>query len=370
MAGERGQSGIRQSENDHIRRKHTGVDEYDWNATSSKPVGLIEMKQLVCFVILALCVASSCFSVQGSKSKSDDVLAGWKRIWDWHATPNGRIWRGDGNGPFLDSYAEWGWLRRLEGNKEQQVFVSPSAWKNAGFNCVSFDPKTKSLAIRPRVATLAESAITGYPQDDGPFKGHAIFSGMLSLEQLTQACPSNGAWRIVARMPGRGVGGPKFQGAWPAIWLMAHKYPMWDGVNGPRMGEPFFEKHWELDILEQHSKDLSRWYVTDHAQTPFGDPPEVPAQLVATGDTSSTFLEWITIVTDRWWFVYLDRRLILKKAKTKSAGHPPLYLIFNLAIGGSWFGNVTSETDLSKWEMNLRSIDIYAVPSNFVGDKV
>jgi beta-glucanase (GH16 family) len=304
-----------------------------------------------------------------------DILAGWVRTWQWHATPEGKIWRGDGkrwdpnNGPFLDCYVEWGWLRRLEGNHEQQVFVSPAAWKKAGFNCVFYDPATQSLAIRPRVATLEESAVTCYTQDAGPYKGRAIFSAMLSLEQLTAACPRSGAWRIVARMPGRGVGGAAYQGAWPAIWLMAHKYPMWDGASGPKRGEPFYEKHWELDILEQHARDQSKWYVTDHAEAPFDRAPEKPEHLIATGDTSKTFHEWITVVTDRWWLVYLDGKLIRKTPKTQSAGHPPLYLIFNLAIGGAWFGNVTAESDLSKWEMNLRSIDIYSLPEKFTGDQ-
>ena len=57
-----------------------------------------------------------------------DILAGWAQMWEWHATPGGKIWRWDGkrwdrsNGPFLDCFAEWGWQRRLEANHEQQVF--------------------------------------------------------------------------------------------------------------------------------------------------------------------------------------------------------------------------------------------------------
>jgi hypothetical protein len=336
---------------------------------TSIPLGLAAGAAKLASGLAMLVLGASCaIAKDGPRADARDVLAGWTRSWEWHATPEGKIWRGDG-GPFIDCFVEWGWLRRLEGNKEQQVYVSPSAWKNAGYNCVYYDAATKSLAIRPRIATPADSAVTGYTQDAGPYKGRAIFSGLLSLEQLTPACPRNGAWRIVARMPGRGRGGPTYQGAWPALWLMAHKYPMWDGVSGPKQGEPFYEKHWELDILEQHSRDLSRWYVTDHAQQPFDAAPETPEQLVADGDTSSTFHEWITVVTDRWWLVYLDRRLILKKPKSKSAGHPPLYLIFNLAIGGSWFGSLTPETDLSQWEMNLRSIEIYALPAGFNGDQ-
>lgn len=184
-----------------------------------------------------------------------------------------------------------------------------------------------------------------------------------------RACPRNGAWRIVAGMPGKGIGGAAYQGAWPAIWLVAHKYPMWDRVSGPKRGDPFYEKHWELDILEQHSRELSKWYVTDHAESPFGNASETPAHLIATGDTNAASHEWITVVTDRWWHVYLDRKRILKKPKTQSAGHPPLYLIFNLAIGGSWFGNVTAETDFSQWEMNLKSIEIYSLPEGFNGDQ-
>ena len=59
---------------------------------------------------------------------------------------------------------------------------------------------------------------------------------------------------------------------------------------------------------------------------------------------------------------------VIRKPKTRSAGHSPLYLIFNLAIGGTWFGNVTSETDFARWEMNLKSIEIYSLPEGFSGD--
>ena len=326
--------------------------------------------------VLLMCVVCNAASRQVDvKSGRKDILTGWRSLWQWHATPDGRIWRGNNSavgrddGPFLDCYAEWGWHRRLENNHEQQVFVSPSGWKSAGFNCVVYDAPTRSLSIRPRIATASETVVTGYAQNDGPYKGRAIFSGMLSLEQLTQACPSNGAWRIVARMPGKGVGGAAYQGAWPAIWLMAHKYPMWDGKSGPRKGDTFYEKHWELDILEQHARDQSRWYVTDHAEAPFDKTPETPAQAVITGDTSKQFHEWIAIVTDRWWLVYIDGKLVVRKAKTLSAGHPPLYLIFNLAIGGTWLGNVTSGSDLSQWEMNLRSIQIYSLPVGYTGDQ-
>ena len=100
-------------------------------------------------------------------------------------------------------------------------------------------------------------------------------------------------------MPGKGVGGPAYQGAWAEIWMMAHKYPLSDGMSGPKRGEPFCEKHWELDILEQHARDQSRWYVTGHAESPFGDAPEKPAQIVPAGNTSDAFHEWISVVTER-----------------------------------------------------------------------
>jgi hypothetical protein len=99
-----------------------------------------------------------------------------------------------------------------------------------------------------------------------------------------------------------------------------------------------------------------------------GNGPRRP-RIIATGDTSAAFHEWITVVTERWWLVYFDRDLILKKPKTQSAGHPPLYLNFNLAIGGTWFGNVTSEIDFCRWEMNLKSIEIYSLPKGFNGDQ-
>lgn len=70
------------------------------------------------------------------KTASGDILAGWTRAWEWHATPGGKIWRGDGNGPFLDSYAEWGWLRRLEDHREN---AGEGRWGNGVPGSVACD---------------------------------------------------------------------------------------------------------------------------------------------------------------------------------------------------------------------------------------
>jgi hypothetical protein len=56
-----------------------------------------------------------------------DILAGWPHIWEWHATPHGKIWREEG-GPFLDRYAGW----QLEGSWMNTVAGLGSRFPGAG----------------------------------------------------------------------------------------------------------------------------------------------------------------------------------------------------------------------------------------------
>ena len=274
--------------------------------------------------------------------------------WSWSAAPNVPVWRQEG-GPFVPYYQEWGNQRTLAGNGEQQVYVDPSAWKNAGLNVVSYDAASKSLVIHPRRATPDEKTLTGYE----------VLSAMFSLEQLPQACPKTGVWRIVVKLPGGGQGGPAYQGAFPALWLMMHKYP--HGTYGPPQGDPFFEKHVELDIFEGHGRDPKTLYVTDPKQAPFDKAPEAPKHQVVKSETdvSDGFHEFLTVVTEESWRVYLDGVLISSRPETNIAKSYEKYLIVNLAVGGKWFGNINAESDLSKWELALKSIDVYDLPSGF-----
>ncbi len=274
--------------------------------------------------------------------------------WSWKATAIAPVWRQDG-GPFIPFFQEWGSQRTLAGNGEQQVYVDPSGWKNAGLNVITYDAASKSLVIHPRLATPEERALTG----------GEVLSGMLSLEQLPQACPKTGVWRIVVKMPGQGRGGKAFQGAWPALWLMMHKYP--HGTYGPPQGDPFFEKHIELDIYEGHGREPKTLYVTDPKQAPFDKAPEAPQHKVVKSDTdpSDGFHEWVSIVTPTSWKVYLDGVLISSRSETNIAKSYEKYLIVNLAVGGKWFGNINSESELSSWEMALKSIDVYDLPADF-----
>ena len=35
----------------------------------------------------------------------------------------------------------------------------------------------------------------------------------------------------------------------------------------------------------------------------------------------------------------------------------------------AWFGDITSEPDLSQWQLNLGSIEMYALPDGYNGDQ-
>ena len=317
-------------------------------------------------LVAVLCNALACFGsegaapivappkLDGAKQSNCELYKTFKTKWSWKADPKAPVWRQDG-GPFVSTFMEWGGMRSLAGNGEQQAYVEPSAWKNAGLNVIHFDEASKSLVMRPRLATADERKLCG----------SEVLSGMLSLEQFPQACPKTGVWRIVVKMPGQGRGGKEFQGAWPALWLMMHKYPH-DGY-GPPQGNPYFEKHIELDIYEGHGRDPKTLYVTDPKQAPFDQAPEAPDHRVVKSnvDPSDGFHEWISVVTPTSWKVYLDGTLISSRPETHIAASFEKYLIVNLAVGGKWFGNINAETDLSKWEMALKSIDVYELPVDF-----
>ena len=307
--------------------------------------------------IISGCCQAADSVAPATKSTDGADVARYKAFpvrWSWKASPDAPIWRSEG-GPFLSCFQEWGGMRTLAGNGEQQSYAEPSAWKNAGLNVTTYDASTKSLVIRPRRTTPAERALTGSD----------VLSGMFTLEQLPKACPKLGVWRLMVKMPGQGKGGATFQGAWPALWLVAHKYP--HTTYGPPEGDPYFDKHVELDIYEGHSREPKRIYVTDHKPEAFNKPPEKEflQDIKSDTDTSDGFHEWLTVVTAKSWKVYLDGKLISSRPETSIANSYEKYLIINLAVGGKWFGNIEPNNDLSAWEMAIQSIDVYDLPDGY-----
>ena len=138
---------------------------------------------------------------------------------------------------------------------------------------------------------------------------------------------------------------PKGKGFLPAFWLMAtdeEQYGCW-----PRCGE--------IDIMEILGQDPKTNYGTIH----YGVPHEQRQGMVSleTGDFSEEFhtfaLEWLPDVL-RW---YVDGVLFFQETQWYSADsegqrapfpapfNHDMYLILNLAVGGSWVGYPDETTE-------------------------
>lgn len=240
-------------------------------------------------------------------------------------------------GPFSPKYQDWGNLRTLPGNREEQLYVDPTfvpaltgtdpqgradappgaTLTPLGINPFHLAPNGLSIIAEPVPAALRTRI-------DRPY-----VSGMLSTEQSFQQ--KYGYFEVRAQLPrGRGL--------WPAIWLVGKT----------------FREHVEIDIVEQLGDNPWRIYQTSHP------PPRLGGGVMKTIDTGfdtsaalhSYGLEWRP---DALVFT-IDRRPTARLDGAPFRDAPPMYLIINLAVGGSWGGNPTPDT---AFPATLRITDIH-----------
>ncbi len=141
---------------------------------------------------------------------------------------------------------------------------------------------------------------------------------------------------------------PKGKGFLPAFWLMTtdeDKYGQW-----PVCGE--------IDIMEVKGDRTG----TNHGTLHYGLPHEQNQGTVTLpqGDFSEEFhnfaLVWEPEVI-RW---YVDGRLFHQAAQWPSAPfHHDMYLILNLAVGGSWVGYPDETTDFTHAAFEVEYVRVY-----------
>ena len=129
---------------------------------------------------------------------------------------------------------------------------------------------------------------------------------------------------------------PKFQGIWPAFWTLGANY---SSVGWPKCGE--------MDIMEaingenQVYANLHWSYNGSHAYTQEGKPG-----VVADRTQWHTYgMEWTKTKAS----FYVDGKVfqtydIAKGAQMDVAFNKPQFIIFNLAVGGTWPGHNIDET--------------------------
>ncbi len=224
-------------------------------------------------------------------------------------------------GPFITRYERWGGLRTLPNNKELELYVDPQ-----------FVPAAQGTDARGAADAAAHSG--GTPLGYNPFALRAgaleitavptppalrsrvdrpYLSGMISTE--SRFAQRFGYFEMRAQLPAG-------KGLWPAFWMVAATDA----------------EHIEIDIMEALGRDTHDIYQSVHMTPARGKTmtqritmPQAPYS-----DGAHTYgLHW----TERDLAFYVDGYETLRLAGGAFRDAPPMYLIANLAVGGSWGGN-------------------------------
>ena len=256
--------------------------------------------------------------------------------------PKHPLLRADG-GPFSSRYEEWGGLRTLPGNKEQELYVDAgfvpahggtdslgradalagSPIKPLGVNPFSFSDGALDITAIPTPPALQELV-------DRPY-----LSGMLSTDRFF--AQRYGYFEMRARLPGG-------RGIWPAFWL----------VSKTQL------EHVEIDIMEAIGGDTAHVYQSTHLKATRGKGIHVrvgPDGFDYTTASHSYGLEW---TPDELVF-YIDGIETTRMNGAPFRDAPPMYLIANLAVGGDWAGSPDSDTRFPA-VMRIDHIRAYRLP--------
>ena len=222
----------------------------------------------------------------------------------------------------LDLYSKWnpydGWGNRtLPANQEQQIYVDPQ-YKGLGIN--PFSVQDGVLTI-----TAAKAASSLVPQLDG----YQYTSGLLSSHDSFSQ--QYGYFEVRAQMTDQ-------QGMWPAFWMLPT-----DGSWPP-----------ELDIAEVVGK--APYSVSQSVHTTTGS-TTTQATISPTNlaDGFHTYgMDWTASTIT----FYFDGQMTYQMA-TPSDMNKPMYMMVNLAVGGTWPGSPDSTTDWSQTNMQVDYIRAY-----------
>lgn len=202
----------------------------------------------------------------------------------------------------------WGG-RTIPTNQELQIYVDP------GFAGASGEP----LGLNPfsvNSGVLAVSARKADPATRAKVGGFPYLSGLLTTARSFQQ--TYGYFEVKAKMPAGA-------GLWPAFWLLPP-----EGKWPP-----------EIDVFEVVGSDPTRLVVSAHSGS--SGKPVATSTAVAVPDTSLGFHDYGVLWTpDRlaWFF---DGCRVAETA-TPADMHGPMYMLLNLAVGGSWAGNPDRNT--------------------------
>lgn len=264
-----------------------------------------------CLALLATVASLACGNVMSAPGPSP--LA-WRQVWsdEFEGAAGTRIddakWTYDlGDGC---SAGNCGW-----GNQEKEWY--------------SDDPSNVALDGQGHLAIVARTASTGRPCHYGPCR---YTSGKVKTKGRLAAKPG----RVEAR-----IKLPSGQGLWPAFWMLGDSFPQ---TPWPASGE--------LDIMENHGSNSRSTSSAIHGPGYSGQTPFVHDHALTSGNFAEDFhtfaVEWDA--TSIRFFVDGGVHYTVMRAEVEQKGawvfDQPFYVILNLAVGGSFDGDPTSDAVL------------------------
>ena len=207
----------------------------------------------------------------------------------------------------------------LSGNGEQEMYVNANNPATTSVTPWTVNNGVLTLQAAPASAQVS-AALGGYKYTSGQINTNHSFS------------QEYGYFEMKAQLPAG-------QGLWPAFWLMPT-----DGSWPP-----------ELDVMEVLGNDPTKLYTTVHTDETGSHTQSSQGTTVA--DMSSGYhtyaVDW---EADKITF-YFDNKEVYQ-VDTPADMHKPMYMIANLAVGGSWPGDVDGTTPLPA-DMNIDYIRAY-----------
>ena len=235
-------------------------------------------------------------------------------------------------GPFSTRYELWGGLRTLPGTREQELYVDKNfvpasggtdkagradAPKGTAERPLGYDP----FSIHDGCLEITAVPVTADQRNrvDRPY-----LSGMISTE--LSFAQRFGYFETRAQLPtGRGL--------WPAFWMVSSR------SNVP--------EHVEIDVFEaigntgQVHQSAKRHRIFPNAPVN----PKFHAVVTLPGfDFSDGMHTYGVLWTEHELVWFIDRRESARIDATPLRDAPPMYMIANLAVGGTWPGMPTAET--------------------------
>ena len=217
------------------------------------------------------------------------------------------LWNGS-SGTWMTTYpfsSDTGNGGTLSSNGEQEWYINSRYAPTASITPWTVSNGVLSLTAAPAPASL-QSQINNYQYTSGLIDTYHSFSQTYGYFEMRAELPAG-------------------QGFWPSFWLIPA-----DGSWPP-----------EIDAMEVLGRDPTTLYTTIHTGTASN---EINAGSSATvANTSTGFHTYGVDWEPDYVTWYFDGQQVFK-TPTPSDLDKPMYMIANLALGGSWAGNVDSTT--------------------------